>query len=127
VTIERSLSIASLISSVATVTVQQSCGTIEPGSVCPISLTFTPQNSSAVAGTLTLNDNTVISPQVIQFSGQGVAPQLSPSSGNFNFGHLLVNTVGAANQLLFSNIGNATLSITSATVNGDFQLREIPA
>lgn len=116
------LSIVSLVSSVATVTVQQSCGTIEPGSVCPISLTFTPQKSSAVAGTLTLNDNTVISPQVIQFSGQGVAPQLSPSSGSFNFGHLLVNTVGTANQLLFSNIGNAALSITSATVNGDFSI-----
>ena len=118
------LTIASFVSSASTVAVQQSCGTIQPGTVCPISLTYTPVDSSALAGMLTLTDNTVISPQVIQFSGQGIAPQINPSSGTVNFGHLLVNTTGVATQLLFSNTGNTSLSITAATVNGDFTINQ---
>lgn len=95
------LTISSFASSASTVAVKQSCGTIQPGSVCPISLVYTPVNNFTLGGTLTLTDNAVISPQVIQFSGQGIAPQLNPWSGTVNFGHLLVNTSGVGNQLFF--------------------------
>jgi Beta-propeller repeat/Abnormal spindle-like microcephaly-assoc'd, ASPM-SPD-2-Hydin len=118
------LNLASLVSSAATVKATETCGTIEPGSVCPISVTFSPVDSSPVAGTVTLNDNTAISPQVFSFSGQGSAPQLSPSSGSFNFGHLLVNTTGAGNGLFFSNAGNAPLTISSVSVDGDFSITQ---
>ncbi len=118
------LSISSFVSSASTVPVVQSCGTIAAGATCAVSLTYTPTDSSALSGTLTLSDNAVISPQVIQFVGQGVAPQLNPSSGSVNFGHLLVNTSGVGNQLFFWNTGNATLSISSASINGDFAINQ---
>jgi len=118
------LNISGLVSSSPTVVAKESCGTIAVGSVCPISLTFTPRDSSATSGTLTLRDNTVISPQVLQFSGQGIAPQLSPSSGSIDFGHLLVNTAGVSNPLFFQNTGNATLQISSTSVNGDFSISQ---
>jgi centrosomal CEP192-like protein/beta-propeller repeat-containing protein/ASPM-SPD-2-Hydin domain-containing protein len=114
------LHLGSLVSSTSVVTAMNGCGTIQAGSVCPLSIKFTPKDSSLVGGTLTLNDDTVISPQVIAFSGQGVAPQLSPSSESVPFGHLLVNTTGAGNPLFFQNIGNAVLHISSVSVNGDF-------
>ena len=118
------LNLASLVSSAATVKAKETCGTIRPGIVCPIAVTFSPLDSSMVTGTITLSDNAVISPQVIGFSGQGVAPQLSPSSGSFDFGDLLVNTTGVGNSLFFSNTGNASLGITSISVDGDFSVTQ---
>jgi hypothetical protein len=118
------LNLASLVSSAPTVKATESCGAIQPGGVCPISITFKPVNSSQVGGTIILNDNAAISPQVFSFSGQGSAPQLSPSSGSFNFGHLLVNTTGAGTGLLFFNAGNAPLKISSVSVDGDFAVTQ---
>lgn len=118
------LNLTSLTSSVATVRATQTCGTIAAGSVCPIHVTYTPRDSSVMTGTLTLKDNAVISPQIVGLSGQGIAPQLSPSSGSIDFGHLLVNTSGVANALFFSNTGNADLKISSATVDGDFSITQ---
>jgi hypothetical protein len=119
------LSITSMVSSASTVAAQESCGSeLQAGAVCPVSLTYTPLNSSVLSGTLTITDNAQIPTQVISLFGQGVAPQLSPSSGSVNFGHLLVNTSGAGNQLFFWNTGNATLSISSASINGDFTINQ---
>jgi hypothetical protein len=118
------LNISALVSSASTVVAKESCGTIAAGSACAISLTFTPRDSSATVGTLTLRDNTVISPQVLQFFGQGIAPQLSPSSGSVDFGHLLVNTTGVSNPLFFQNTGNAALQISSTSVNGNFSITQ---
>jgi hypothetical protein len=113
-----------MVSSAATVKATETCGTIQPGVVCPLSITYSPRDSSAVTGTISLTDNTVISPQVIAFSGQGLAGLLSPNSWSVDFGHLLVNTTGAGILLFFSNTGTAPLRITSASVNGDFLISQ---
>jgi hypothetical protein len=118
------LTLTSLISSAATVRATDTCGTIQPGIVCPVSVTFKPVNSSQVNGTITLSDNAVISPQIFSFSGQGSAPQVSPNSGSYNFGHLLVNTTGAGNQIFFQNIGNLPLVFSSVTTDGDFSITQ---
>jgi hypothetical protein len=118
------LHLASIVSSAPSVAAKNSCGGIAAGTICQVSLTFAPKDSSLVTGTLTLNDDAVISPQMISFSGQGVAPQLSPSSDSFNFGHLLVNTSGSRNTLFFSNAGNAPLVFSSVSVDGDFSITQ---
>jgi hypothetical protein len=118
------LNLASVTSSLASVKVTQFCGAIQPGTVCPLSVTFSPVDSSSVNGTITLKDNAVIATQVVNFSGQGVAGQLSPAAGSFDFGHLLVNTLGGPNSLFFSNAGNAPLTVNSASVNGDFLVNQ---
>jgi len=114
----------SVVSSAATITVKDSCATIKAGAKCPVSVTFSPVDSSLTSGTLTFNDDAVISPQSIAVSGQGIAPQLSPSSGSYSFGHLLVKTTGVSNGLFFSNAGNAPLNISSASVDGDFSITQ---
>jgi len=116
------LHLRSLMSSVATVTAKNSCATISPGGVCAVSLVYAPRDTSTVSGTLTFNDDTAVKPQVINFFGQGVAPQLSPSSGTLNFGHLLVNTRGASNAQFFFNAGTAPLVFKSVSADGDFSI-----
>ena len=118
------LDIASLVSSATTVKATETCGTIQSGTTCPISVTYSPIDASPVQGTIVLKDNAVISPQIVSFSGQGGAGQLSPSSGSIDFGHLLVNTSGVGKPLFFSNTGNASLVIKSASVNGDFSITQ---
>lgn len=118
------LSVTSLNSSSSTVTVQNTCGAIQPGSTCALTLKFSPIDSSQLAGTLTFSDNAVISPQTVQVLGQGQGPALSPTSGTFDFGHLLVNTSGVPTAISFSNTGNAPLTITSPSVTGDFSISQ---
>ena len=83
------LSIASALSSAATVTVNETCGTVLAGSVCPISLTYAPLDVSALRGIITLTDNAVISPQSLNFLGQGADFSLTsnPTSATIMAGH----------------------------------------
>ncbi len=115
------LQISSLTSSSPLVAATQSCGAIAPGAICPIQLTFTPATSSAISGSITLSGNAAISPQ-ISFSGQGVAPQLTPQPSNLPFGSLLVGTTGAGVSMFVQNTGNAALSITTLSISGDFSI-----
>src|SRR6202020_1558983 len=62
------LSINSITSSPATVTTAENCGAVAPGAICPIALTFSPIDGTASSGTLSLGDNAVVSPQVINVS-----------------------------------------------------------
>ena len=75
--------------------------TIAPGSFCTISVVFRPIASGTRTGALTLTDNAVASPQVVNLVGNGQAPvptltAVSPSS---------VGTAGAAFTLTVSGTG----------------------
>ena len=112
------LDFTSITSSVSTIKASQSCGAIAPGASCPVTLTFAPIDDSTSSGTVTFSDNTAISPQVIQVSGQGVAPDLEPESNPFDFGHLLVGTQGPTAGLFLFNRGNAPLVISHIAISG---------
>ena len=109
------LNLASLVSSASTVTVSQTCGAIQPGIVCPLSLTYSPVAVSSVTGTVTLNDNAVISPQVIGFSGQAVASQTfalspNPSSLTTTAGQPAMFTILASPQGTYTGTINFSCS-----------------
>lgn len=112
------LDFTSITSSVSTITASQSCGSIAPGASCPVTLSFAPIDDSTSSGTITFSDNAAISPQVIQVSGQGVAPDLEPASNPFDFGHLLVGTQGPTAGLSLFNNGNAPLTISHIAISG---------
>ncbi len=113
------LSIHSITSSVATVTTAENCGSVAPGAICPITLTFSPIDNTNSGGTISLADNAVVSPQVIAVSGQGLAPKLSPQSNPFPMGHYLVGTQSPAYSLVLGNQGNAPLTFSSIAVTGN--------
>ena len=113
------LSINSITSSPATVTTAENCGAVAPGAICPIALTFSPIDGTASSGTLSLGDNAVVSPQVINVSGQGIAPKLTTQSNPFPMGHYLVGTQSPVYSLFLFNQGNAPLTMSSFTITGN--------
>lgn len=121
------LTIGSIASSVSAITAAQSCGSIAPGSTCPVTLTFAPVDATLSSGALTFTDNAAIPTQVVQVSGQGSAPNLQPSPGTLSLGHLLAGTSGPQQTLVLYNNGNAALLIQSISLSGSgFTLQQGP-
>lgn len=112
------LHITSLASSDPTVTTQQSCTAVAPGAACSVTLTFTPVNSAATSGMITLSDDAISIPQTVAFSGQGIAPKIATYTNPLDLGHLLVGTQDAGVPLTISNQGQAPLKISTVAVNG---------
>jgi hypothetical protein len=113
-----SLSISSITSSDPTVVATQNCGSMAPGAICPVTLTFTPVNSAVVTGTITLSDNAVTIPQTVSFDAQGIAPKIVPSSNPFSFGHAVVGAPPVEGTLDITNQGEAQLTIGNVSVSG---------
>lgn len=113
-----SLDISSIASSDPTVTASGNCAAVAPGSVCPITLTFTPVSSKATSGTITLTDNALTIPQTVSFTGQGIAPKIVAHANPLSFGHVLVGAPAIDGTLLISNGGQAALSVGTVTVSG---------
>jgi|GEM_PF-491646 len=112
------LTISAITSTDPTVTATTSCSAVAAGTVCPITLTYTPVNSLANSGSITLTSNANNMPQSISFQGQGIAPRIVPSANPVLFGHLLVGTTGPQVQLSIQNGGQAALTISSVAVSG---------
>ncbi|MGA2889018.1 MAG: choice-of-anchor D domain-containing protein [Terracidiphilus sp.] len=112
------LNISSITSSDPTVVATQSCGSMAPGTACPVTLTFTPVNSAATAGTVALSDNAVTIPQTVSFSGQGIAPKIAVGTNPLSFGHLVVGTPAVDNALFVQNQGQAALTVSGVTLSG---------
>ena len=112
------LNINSITSSDPTVLAAQSCGAVAPGSMCPVTLTFTPISSNSTNGTITFADNAVTVPQVIAFTGQGIAPKIFVANNPLSLGHFLVGTQSPVTYLWISNQGQATLVISQIAVSG---------
>ena len=112
------LSISAINSSDPTVAASQSCRTIAAGSVCPITLTFTPVSNVFTSGTITLSDNAVTIPQTVTFTGQGIAPRIVSGSNPLSFGHILIGTQGPTVPLMIKNTGQAQLSIGKVLLTG---------
>lgn len=96
------------------------------GGNCVITVTFTPQTSGNLFGTLSITDNAAGSPHVVQLAGNGLAvPNVSLFPVALTFGDQAVNSTSAAQTVTLTNTGGASLAITSVTITGtnggDFQ------
>lgn len=120
------LKITSLASSDPTVVASQKCGSIAPGTACPVTLSFAPVSNGAVAGTLTITDNAVLPPPAVSFSGQGQAPSIFVQPASVVFpAQVLGDTSSAAIETVFiQNRGAAPLTIdaSQSKVTGDFKI-----
>ncbi len=112
------LTISSIASSDPTVAATQSCGSIPPGGVCPVQITFTPVSSEATNAVLTFSDNALTLPQTVAADGQGIAPRIVPSDNPVSFGHVLAGTQGFTTSLSITNQGQVPLGITTVAVSG---------
>ncbi len=95
------------------------CGTsIDAGSSCTISITFTPQASGPRSASLIVSDDAPDSPQTASLSGTGVTSQVTLNPSGLSFDNQNVNTTSTAQIISLSNPGSGALSISSITVTG---------
>jgi hypothetical protein len=96
------------------------CGTVNPGGICTISVTFSPVAAGAALGSITIPDNASNSPQTVQLSGTGVgAPNVSlvPTSLTFATSQA-VGTTSTSLPVVLTNTGSSALIITNVGVTG---------
>ena len=99
------------------------CGTSIPaGANCSISVTFNPSASGTRTATISMADSDPSSPQSIILNGTGVAPTttVTVSPASLTFASQTVGTSSASQTVTLTNTGNAALTITSISANGDF-------
>jgi hypothetical protein len=93
------------------------CGaSISPGGSCTISVRFKPTTKGQVAGSIAITDNAPGSPQKVKLTGVGTFIQTNPVSEKF--GNQPVGTTSVARQVIISNKGNSTVSISSIAITG---------
>lgn len=93
------------------------CGkSVAPGANCKIEITFKPENTNTISGTLTISDSASPKPQVIEVSGTGTIVKLAPLK--LTFGDQKVGTASAPQKVMVSNQGAAALSITQVYIGG---------
>jgi ASPM-SPD-2-Hydin domain-containing protein/centrosomal CEP192-like protein/HYDIN/CFA65/VesB family protein len=93
------------------------------GASCTISITFTPTAAGILTGAITLSDNAAASPQQVALSGTGVsvaAPAATVTPASMTFGSQVVNSTSPSDTVTLTNTGNASLSLASVTVTGNF-------
>ena len=86
---------------------------------CTLSIRFTPAASGARAGSLTVVDAAGV--QVANLAGSGTTPatdQLSVSS--LNFSQQVIGSRSVSQQVVLTNVGDESLTLTTAVVTGDF-------
>jgi hypothetical protein len=97
------------------------CGTtLATGANCTVSVTFTPKQTGARTGTLSVTDDASGSPQTVNLTGTGVAPSAQWSAPSISFGNQLVGSTSSAHQVQLSNSGTSTMNISGITASGDF-------
>ncbi|HXH67166.1 MAG TPA: choice-of-anchor D domain-containing protein [Candidatus Limnocylindrales bacterium] len=91
--------------------------TLAPGQSLPLTVSFSPAATGAVAGSVSVVSNANNSPMTISLSGTGVQPQISVIPSSVTFGNV---TTGVTNSqtLTIRNPGTATLNVSQASIVG---------
>jgi hypothetical protein len=98
------------------------CTTVAPQATCPITVTFTPSIAGTETASVSVADNAPGSPQVGSLTGVGVGngPAVSFSPTSLTFATQLIGTSSTPQNITLSNIGNASLAVTSVSVGTNY-------
>jgi hypothetical protein len=80
---------------------------------CEITVSFSPDEAGFYSGSVTLDDNATDSPQTIEINGQGVAPLVTLSVSEIDFGDQTIGKSTRGKRVTLSNVGTGDLGITS--------------
>ena len=98
-----------------------SCGgVVQPGTTCPVNVTFAPTAVGTRTGTMTLTDTAAGSPHVIPLTGYGTSGTATFSATSLNFGPVLVGTTSGNQSVTLTNSSATPLNISSIQAQGDF-------
>ncbi len=107
-------------------------GTLAPGAICTIDVTFTPLTTGSLTGTVRVATNGSSSPETIDLSGSGLAPTPTLSPTSLTFASQLVGTASSPQTVTVTNGATVALSISAVAVSSGWTqvsdcLRSIPA
>jgi hypothetical protein len=94
--------------------------TLAAWAICTYSVTFTPVNGNPATGAITITDNSLGSPHVIQLTGQGGVPAVTLNPTSLPFSDTIVGQNSSAMAVTMTNTGHATLTISRISISGDF-------
>lgn len=100
------------------------CGeAVASSASCTLGITFVPPSTGDFAGTVTITDDAVDSPQTVGLSGTGVEatqPDIHLSKHALDFGGVPIDTASDAKTVTVTNTGTADLAIYSITASENF-------
>jgi hypothetical protein len=93
------------------------CGSsLAAGASCTINVTFQPQGTGVLTGSITITDSAATSPQKISLTGTGTAVTLLPAS--LSFGKQSVGTSSAPQTVTLTNHGSKALGVQGIHIAG---------
>jgi uncharacterized repeat protein (TIGR01451 family) len=94
------------------------------GANCTLNVTFSPTATGLLSGAVNIANSTPVTPLALNLLGTGVtsSPAVALSAIQLVFPQTIVGNTSAAQPVTLSNTGNATLTISSIAVTGDFTL-----
>jgi len=87
------------------------------GQSLPLTASFAPATTGAVAGSISVVSTATNSPATISLSGTGIQPQISVIPSSISFGNVTVSVTNTQ-TLTLRNPGTATLNVTQASLGG---------
>jgi len=95
------------------------CGSsLAANGTCAINVTFTPAAPGTRTAAVTIADSATGSPQGVSLTGTGSGPVVGLSLSSLTFGSQSIGVASPAQTVTLSNLGNASLSITSIIATG---------
>ncbi|HUU12541.1 MAG TPA: choice-of-anchor D domain-containing protein [Terriglobia bacterium] len=116
----RPLEISSITISGDFVESKDCAATLAAGSSCTLQVSFTPVARGERTGALTISHNGLDSPTAVSLTGTGVAPVISLSPPELQFGQQPVGTTSPPQAVALANSGDAPLNILGIEATGDF-------
>ncbi len=92
--------------------------TLAPNATCTISVKYVPSITGAETGSITVTDS--LGSQNLPLAGSGIAPGVSLSTSELEFGGQLVTTTSQAQTAIVTNSGPAPLMIDSVQSSDNF-------
>jgi len=93
---------------------------LPPAGSCTINVSFTASASGASTGNLTVTDSAFDSPQFTTLGGAGGTVGATTNTSSLGFGNQAIGATSAAQSVTLSSTGDAILSISAISANGDF-------
>ncbi|HEY6272858.1 MAG TPA: choice-of-anchor D domain-containing protein [Terriglobales bacterium] len=94
--------------------------TLPPGKICTLSVTFIPRAVGNRTGTLTITSSPGDGQQFVPLAGNGIGPAPTVTPASLVFGTQVIGSTSPPQTVTLQNLGTASLTVTSFTVNGPF-------
>ena len=104
-------------------TATTNCATLAPGANCTATVSFAPQSSAPVVGSLEIRSDAAVSLQMISLFGQGTPGLVSISPTALDFGRVRVGGT-SMKPVTFTNNGSVSLTFGAITASSGFGIAQ---